>query len=116
MPRLGLKCLLASTAAAALTLSSAAAAAAAADASPSAAVVSDVVITAQKLDTARASVEPSLGASTYTLSTQTVQALPGGERLGLFGEAPILCHASAVTTAFDVEMIGVFGDGQARGT
>jgi hypothetical protein len=35
---------------------------------------------------------------------------------GLFGEAPIFCHATAVTTAFDVEMIGVFGDGPVRGT
>jgi len=45
--------------------------------------VSDVVVTAHKLDAARTAVEPSLGASTYTLSRQLVESLPGGENAGL---------------------------------
>jgi outer membrane receptor for ferrienterochelin and colicins len=48
-----------------------------------AASVSEIVVTAQKLDVARAAIEPSLGASTYTLSTETVQSLPGGENTAL---------------------------------
>ncbi|HZZ90511.1 MAG TPA: TonB-dependent receptor, partial [Caulobacteraceae bacterium] len=62
-----------------LTLSPRAAMAddATADAGP--ASVSEIVVTAQRLDAARARVEPSLGASTYTLPSQTVLTLPGGE-------------------------------------
>jgi outer membrane receptor protein involved in Fe transport len=45
--------------------------------------VSDVVVTARRLDAARATIEPSLGASVYTLPSQTVQALPGGENNSL---------------------------------
>jgi len=44
---------------------------------------SEVVVTAQRLDVARGAVEPSLGASTYSLSSQVVQTLPGGENTGL---------------------------------
>jgi len=44
---------------------------------------SEVVVTAQKLDVARGAIEPSLGASTYSLSSQAVQALPGGENVQL---------------------------------
>ena len=82
MPRPRLKCQLASAAAIALIVP-AAASAADADSSQASTTVTDVVVTAQRLDTARAKVEPSLGASTYTLSTQTVQALPGGENTAL---------------------------------
>ncbi|MBS0412118.1 MAG: TonB-dependent receptor, partial [Proteobacteria bacterium] len=45
--------------------------------------VSELVVTAQKLDEARAAIEPSLGASTYTLSSKFVDSLPGGQNLGL---------------------------------
>ncbi len=45
--------------------------------------VSEIVVTAQKLDVARAAIEPSLGASTYSVSSQTVQLLPGGENTAL---------------------------------
>ena len=45
--------------------------------------VSEIVVTAQKLDVARSSVEPSLGASTYSMSSQTVLTLPGGENTAL---------------------------------
>src|SRR5207244_720588 len=41
--------------------------------------VSELVVTAQKLDEARATIEPGLGASTYTLSSQLVDTLPGGQ-------------------------------------
>ncbi|MBV9994981.1 MAG: TonB-dependent receptor [Caulobacteraceae bacterium] len=45
--------------------------------------VQEVVVTARKLDAARASVEPDLGASTYALPRQLVERLPGGENVGL---------------------------------
>jgi outer membrane receptor for ferrienterochelin and colicins len=40
---------------------------------------SDIVVTAQRLDDARESIKPSLGASTYTLDQQAIQSLPGGD-------------------------------------
>ena len=40
--------------------------------------VSEVVVTAQRLDAARSSIEPSLGASTYTINSATIEAQPGG--------------------------------------
>lgn len=39
----------------------------------------DIVVTAQKLDAARSSVQASLGASKYTIDNATIQALPGGD-------------------------------------
>ena len=41
--------------------------------------VSEVVVTAQRLNAARESIEPGLGASTYTINNATIQAQPGGE-------------------------------------
>lgn len=41
--------------------------------------VTEITITARRLDAARANIEPSLGASTYTLTNDTVEARPGGE-------------------------------------
>ena len=41
--------------------------------------VSEVVVTAQRLNAARQSIEPALGASTYTINNATIQAQPGGE-------------------------------------
>jgi len=38
----------------------------------------DIVVTG-RLDAARASIQPSLGATTYTISNATIQALPGGD-------------------------------------
>ena len=38
----------------------------------------DIVITG-RLDAARASIQPSLGATTYSLTNETIQALPGGD-------------------------------------
>jgi len=39
---------------------------------------SDIVVTGH-LDAARASIQPSLGATTYTISNETIQELPGGD-------------------------------------
>jgi outer membrane receptor for ferrienterochelin and colicins len=41
--------------------------------------VSEVVVTAQRLNAARASIEPSLGASTYTINSAAIAAQPGGD-------------------------------------
>ena len=40
---------------------------------------SDIVVTAQRLDAARLSIQPSLGATSYTITNATIQALPGGD-------------------------------------
>ena len=48
-------------------------------AAPPSAAVSEVVVTAQRLNAARLSIEPSLGASTYTVNNAAIQALPGGD-------------------------------------
>jgi outer membrane receptor protein involved in Fe transport len=49
----------------------------------SASSVAEVVVTAQRLDVARDAIEPSLGASTYSMSSKTVELLPGGENTAL---------------------------------
>jgi outer membrane receptor for ferrienterochelin and colicins len=41
--------------------------------------VSEIVVTAQRLNAARAAIEPSLGASTYTVTNAAIQAQPGGD-------------------------------------
>jgi outer membrane receptor protein involved in Fe transport len=41
------------------------------------------VVTAQRLNAARDSIQPQTGASTYTLSDQSIQAIPGGDNLQL---------------------------------
>ncbi|WP_068079754.1 TonB-dependent receptor [Novosphingobium rosa] len=43
----------------------------------------DIVVTAKRLDDARESIKPSLGASTYTLDAQAIANLPGGDNLGM---------------------------------
>ncbi|WP_174274070.1 TonB-dependent receptor [Sphingomonas bacterium] len=40
---------------------------------------SDIVVTARRLDAARAMIQPSLGATSYTVTNATIQALPGGD-------------------------------------
>ena len=40
---------------------------------------SEIVVTAKRLDDARESIKPSLGASTYTLTSQAIQNLPGSD-------------------------------------
>ena len=41
--------------------------------------VSEIVVTARRLDRARASIQPQVGASTYTLTNEAIQAMPGGD-------------------------------------
>ena len=53
--------------------------AAAQSSSPRDASVPEVVVTAQRLDAARQSIQPSLGASTYTVTDPAIEALPGGD-------------------------------------
>ena len=45
--------------------------------------VADVVVTAQKLDAARDTIQPQVGASTYSISQQTIETLPAGENTAL---------------------------------
>ncbi len=42
-------------------------------------VVADVVVTAQRLDEARQAIQPGLGATSYAVTNETIQALPGGD-------------------------------------
>jgi outer membrane receptor protein involved in Fe transport len=66
--------LLASASAAVLCAS----AAAAADAASAPDTVSEVVVTAQRLDAARSAIEPALGATSYSLPQAFITNLPGG--------------------------------------
>ncbi len=43
----------------------------------------EITVTAQRLAAAQLSIEPQIGASTYSLSSQAIQQLPGGEDLPL---------------------------------
>ncbi len=52
-------------------------------ASSSTSSVSEIVVTARKLDVARDAIEPQVGASTYTISKQTIETLPAGENTPL---------------------------------
>jgi outer membrane cobalamin receptor len=45
--------------------------------------VSEVVVTARRLDSARDTIQPQVGASTYAISAASIQALPGGENASL---------------------------------
>jgi len=56
----------------------------------------EVVVTARRLDAARASVEPSLGASTYSISNNTFENRPLGESTNI---ARILLQAPGVAQA-----------------
>lgn len=40
---------------------------------------SDIVVRARRLDEARAAIQPSLGATSYSVDNATIQALPGGD-------------------------------------
>ena len=44
---------------------------------------SEIVISAQKLNEARAGIETQTGASTYTIDSAAIQAMPGGENTQL---------------------------------
>ena len=45
--------------------------------------VPDIVVTAKRLDAARASIQPDIGASTYTISKDAIAAMPGGDNTEL---------------------------------
>ena len=48
-------------------------------ASPPATTVQEVIVTAQRLDAARASIQPQLGASVYSITNEAIKAMPGGD-------------------------------------
>ncbi len=54
----------------------------AADAAPGGGV-SEVVVTAQRLNAARDTIQPQTGASTYAFNQQAIQSVPGGDNLQL---------------------------------
>ena len=70
--------------------------------------VSEVVVTARRLDQARESIQPNLGATSYTLPAAFVDNLPGGENTGL---NQVLLQASGPVKAYDL-MAGM-GEGDA---
>jgi outer membrane receptor for ferrienterochelin and colicins len=43
----------------------------------------DIVVTARRLDAARAAIQPDIGASTYTISKEAIAAMPGGDNTEL---------------------------------
>ena len=51
--------------------------------SPTDSSVTDIVVTATRLNAARATIEPDVGASTYTLNSAAIQAIPGGDNAQL---------------------------------
>ncbi len=56
--------------------------------------VTEVIVTARRLDTARSDIEPALGASVYSLTNDTIEARPGGETTSL---GQLLLQAPGVT-------------------
>ena len=56
---------------------------AAAPSKPSQTTVGEIVVTARRLNAARASIQPALGASVYTIDSKAIAALPGGDNLQL---------------------------------
>ncbi len=54
----------------------------------------EIVVTAKRLDTARINIEPQIGASTYTISQQTIEAIPGGDNNSL---SQVILQAPGVT-------------------
>ncbi len=57
--------------------------AAASDAAGGSGPVTDIVVTARHLSEARAAIQPSIGASTYTIDAQAIQALPSGDNVSM---------------------------------
>ncbi len=45
--------------------------------------VGEIVVTAKRLNAARAAIQPALGASVYTIDSKAIAALPGGDNLQL---------------------------------
>lgn len=55
----------------------------AADPTSPAGAVAEVVVTAQRLNAARDSIQPQTGASTYSFNSKQIESLPGGENASL---------------------------------
>ncbi|HEY2661543.1 MAG TPA: TonB-dependent receptor [Caulobacteraceae bacterium] len=55
----------------------------AAEADTASSPLSDIVVTAKRLSEARASIQPSIGASTYTIDSQAILALPSGDNIAM---------------------------------
>jgi hypothetical protein len=64
------------------------------DASPATAASNEIIITGRRLDVARDSISPSLGASTYTFNRDTLDKQPGGDNTSLVG---VLLQAPGVS-------------------
>jgi outer membrane receptor protein involved in Fe transport len=45
--------------------------------------VSEIVVTAKRLDEARANIQPQIGASVYSISSEAIKAMPGGDNAPL---------------------------------
>jgi outer membrane receptor for ferrienterochelin and colicins len=77
--------LLGAASAGVMVIASAAHAADSAPAAPASTntTVGEVIVTARRLDTARATIQPQLGASTYAITNQAIQAMPAGDNAGL---------------------------------
>jgi outer membrane receptor protein involved in Fe transport len=53
------------------------------DQPPAGSTVSEIVVTAHRLDAARAEIQPQVGASVYVVGAQAIQAMPGGDNAQL---------------------------------
>src|SRR6185312_14918145 len=65
----------------------------------------EITVTAQRLNEARQNIEPSVGASTYNFSNQTIQNMPGGENAGLnqvLLQAPGVAQDNLANGAFHI--------------
>ena len=67
----------------AIALASPAAVWAAQPPAPPATDVSEIVVTAKRLDAARATIQPQIGASVYVIDSKAIAALPGGDNTAL---------------------------------
>ena len=73
----------------------------------------EIVVTAQRLDQARQAVEPSLGATTFSLSRQLVDVLPGGENVQ-FNQVVLQAPGVAQDSFGQLHIRGDHGDIQYR--
>lgn len=73
----------------------------------------DIIVTARRLDVARANVEPSLGASTYTLTNEALENRPGGETTKL-GQVLLQAPGVAQDGSGKLAIRGAHGDLQFR--
>ena len=65
----------------------------------------EITVTAQRLNEARQNITPSIGASTYNFSTQTIENMPGGQNAGLnqvLLQAPGIAQDNLANGAFHI--------------